>query len=390
MKNYNFDKTVERKGTNSVKYDMLKEVFGREDVLPMWVADMDFETPDFVLSAISNRLQHPVLGYSHRPESFYKAVALWMKNRFDWVVNPSEISFSPGVVTGLFLAMKAFTKPGDKIVVQPPVYFPFFTTIKANERKIVYNQLRENQGYYTMDFKDLKSRIDAQTKMIFISNPHNPVGRAWKKEELKTLVEICDANDILIVSDEIHSDLVFAPHKHIPIASLSDKAAAITFTLMAPSKTFNMAGLSTSMMIVQNQKLLRAYNRQMEATHLNQGNIFGTVAAEAAYSYGAEWVDEMKDYLQTNINYVEDFITRYLPQIKMQKPEATYLLWLDMKSLEYTDAQLFDLFVNQAGIAINKGAMFGLGGGGYIRMNIAMPKQMVMEAMEKLKSAIRG
>lgn len=390
MKNYNFDKVVERKGSNSVKYDMLKEVFGREELLSMWVADMDFETPDFVLNAISNRLHHPILGYSYRPESFYKAVALWMKNRFGWVVNPSEISFSPGVVTGLFLAMKAFTEIGDKIVVQPPVYFPFFTTIKANNRKIIYNQLLEHQGYYTMDFEDLKSRIDDKTKMIFISNPHNPVGRAWKKEELETLVEICDANDILIVSDEIHSDLVFSPHKHIPIASISDKAAKNTLTLMAPSKTFNMAGLSTSMMIVQNPKLLRAYNRQMEATHLNQGNIFGTIAAEAAYTHGAEWVDEMKDYLQANIDYVEDYITRFLPQIRMQKPEATYLLWLNMKSLKYTDEQLFDLFVNQAGIAINKGAMFGLGGSGYIRMNIAMPKQMVVQAMEKLKSAIEG
>lgn len=388
MKKYNFDIKIVRSGTNSIKYDMLKSYFGREDVLPMWVADMDFETPDFIMNAISNRLQHPVLGYSLRPKSFNQAVASWMKSRFDWQVSPEEISFSPGVVTGIFLAMKAFTVPGDKIIVQPPVYFPFFTTIKANGREIVYNQLKENQDYYTMDFKDLISKIDDQTKMIFISNPHNPVGRAWKRDELETLVGICDQNNILIVSDEIHSDLVFTPHKHIPIASISEKAAKITLTLMAPSKTFNMAGLSTSMMIVQNPKLLRAYNRELEATHLNQGNIFGTVAAEAAYSQGSEWVDEMVDYIKANIDFVDSYISEFLPQIHLVKPEATYLLWLNMKSLQYTDNELFELFVKKAGLAINKGAMFGLGGNGYIRMNIAMPRSFVKEAMVKLRTAI--
>ncbi len=390
MTPYNFDKEINRKGTNSVKYDLLKTYFGREDVLSMWVADMDFETPDFVLEAIAQRLQHPVLGYSLRPKSFNKAVVEWMKTRHGWQVKPTEVSFSPGVVTGLFLAMKAFTKAGDKIVVQPPVYFPFFTTVKANEREIVYNQLHENQGHYTMDFKDLIAKLDNQTKMIFISNPHNPVGRAWKLKELEELVEICHAYNILIVSDEIHSDLVFSPNKHIPIASISAQAAKITLTLMAPSKTFNMAGLSTSMMIIQNPKLMRAYNRQMEATHLNQGNIFGTVGAEAAYNYGADWVDEMMTYLQGNIDFVMDFISRYLPEVKMIKPEATYLLWLNLKALQLSDDKLFDLFVNQAGIAINKGSIFGLGGSGYIRMNIAMPRKYVMEAMEKLKSALAG
>ena len=236
-----------------------------------------------------------------------------------------------------------------------------------------------------MDFEDLKSKLDGKTKMIFISNPHNPVGRAWKKHELEELVDICFENNILIISDEIHSDLVFSPNKHIPIASISAKAAEITLTLMAPSKTFNMAGLSTSVMIVQNPKLLRAYNRRIEAAHLNQGNIFGAVGAEAAYRNGAGWVDEMMTYLQGNVDFVEAFIKQHLPQIKLQKPEATYLLWLDMKSMHLTDDELFNLFVNQAGLAINKGAIFGPGGSGYIRMNIGMPKKYVVEAMDRLE-----
>ena len=382
---YDFDKIIERKGTASVKYDLVEELYGREDLLPMWVADMDFETPYFIREAIAERLAHPVLGYGIRPQSFFEAVALWLDKRHNWKVDPREISFSPGVVTGLYLAQKAFSQNGDAVVVQPPVYFPFFITVNKNKRKLVYNQLIENEGYYKMDFDDLELKLkDVSTKMIFISNPHNPVGRAWKKDELERLVELCYESNTLIISDEIHSDLILKPHKHIPVASLSEKAAEITLTLMAPSKTFNMAGLSTSVVIAKNPRLLKKYNEMLEATHTGQGNVFGTVAAEAAYRCGASWLDELMDYIGGNVDFVSDFIKENLPGIKMQKTEATYLLWLDVRALGMNSKQLKELFVNKAGLALNYGEIFGPGGKGFVRMNVGAPRKLIVEAMERI------
>ncbi len=389
MSKYNFDNIVERKGTNSVKYDLSNEIFGTDDIIPMWVADMDFNSPPFILKAIEQRLQHPILAYSIRPDSFTKSITYWLKSRYNWEVDESQISFSPGVVPGMLMSMTAFSNPGDKIIVQPPVYFPFFTTIKANGRQIIYNQLIEKDNYYTMDFNHLESSIDNNTKAIFICNPHNPVGRAWKKDELERIVDICYSKNIKIFSDEIHSDIIIKPNKHIPLASISEKAAEITITIMAPSKTFNMAGLSTSFVVIQNPDLLKKYNKELDAFHLRQGNIFGTVATEAAYSpIGAIWVDEMLDYVTENINFVMGFIHKNLPQISIQKPEATYLLWLNMKELGMTHKELTEFFIHKVGIGINQGRIFGPGGNGYIRMNVATSLSIVKEAMERLKKAI--
>ncbi len=389
MIKYNFDNIVDRKNTNSVKYDLIKEVFGTDDLIPMWVADMDFNTPPFILNAMEKRIKHPILGYNFRPESYNNAIKYWLKTRYDWDVDSAQLTFSPGVVSGLMMAMTAFTNPGDKVIVQPPVYFPFFTTIKENKRKLVYNPLTVNNEFYSMDFDNLKDIIDNETKAIIISNPHNPVGRAWKKYELQQLVDICYTHGILIFSDEIHSDFVFSPHKHIPIASISIKAAEITITIMAPSKTFNMAGLSTSFVVIQNDKNLKRYNKELEAYHLLQGNIFGTVGAEAAYSQeGAQWVDEIVSYIDENIDYVVNFISTNIPQIELRKPEATYLLWLNMKAFNFTSKGLSDFFTNKVKLGVNKGVIFGPGGDGYVRINVATSRAIVKEAMLRLKIAI--
>lgn len=385
---YNFDKQIKRENTNSVKYDLRRKVFGTEDVIPMWVADMDLETPKFIRDAVKERAEHEVYGYSYRPEGYYQSIVAWLENQHNWKVHSKEISFSPGVVPGLVLSVLAFTQPGDKIIVQPPVYFPFFTSIKDNGRQIINNELLNKDGYYSMNFEDLKSQIDARTSMLIISNPHNPVGRAWKKEELEELVDICDQNNILIISDEIHSDLVFAPNKHIPIASISAKAKGNTITFMAPSKTFNMAGLSSSFAVIQNRKLKKVYDSFLDAYHLYLGNIFGNVATEAAYTNGDKWVNEMKTYIEGNVDYVQDFVAKKLPQIKFKKPEATYLLWLDFSSLNLDDKELNSFLIKQAGLGLNQGSVFGMGGTGFMRMNVACPREIVIKAMEQLKNAL--
>ena len=384
---FDFDKNTKREETDSVKYDLRRKVFGTDDVLPMWVADMDLETPSFLRDAVIQRAKHEVYGYSYKSDSYYKSIINWLDIQHNWKVHTKEISFSPGVVPGLVLSVLAFTQPGDKIIVQPPVYFPFFTTVKDNGRQLIHNNLKQENGHYKMDFDNLKSQIDSRTSMIIISNPHNPVGRAWKREELEELVDICDKNDILIVSDEIHSDLVYLPHKHIPIASISKRAQEITLSFMAPSKTFNMAGLSSSFAIIPNRKLRKTYNSYLDSYHLYLGNIFGTVATEAAYSKGKDWVREMKSYIEANIDYAKKFIDSEIPQVKLQKPEATYLLWLDFTSLGLSDKKLNQFLIKEAKLGLNQGSVFGNGGAGFMRMNVACPRSTVEKALKQLKEA---
>lgn len=388
---YNFDKEINRENTNSVKYDLRRKVFKTDkNIIPMWVADMDLETPEFVREAVKERANHEVFGYSFRPDTYNKSIANWVKTRHNWKINSGSIVFSPGVVPGLALSVLAFSQIADKIIVQPPVYFPFFTTIKENGRQIVENNLINTNNYYTIDFEDLKSKIDARTSMIIISNPHNPIGRAWKKEELEELVDICEKKDIIIISDEIHSDIVFAPNKHIPIASISEKAANRTITFMAPSKTFNMAGLSSSFAIITNQKLRKIYNSFVESYHLYLGNIFGNIATEAAYTNGNEWVNQMNNYIEANINFAHKYIEENIPQISFVKPEATYLLWINFKKLNMTDVELNNFLVNKAGIGLNTGSVFGANGSGFMRMNVACTRKTLENALIKLKAACLG
>jgi len=387
---HDFNKIIKRENTDSVKYDLRKLYFRKEDVIPMWVADMDFETPDFIRDAVKKRANHPIYGYSIKPDSYYKAIIKWLKESYNWDVSKGEICFSPGVVPGLVLALMAFTKPGDKIVVQAPVYFPFFTSVLENGRQLLHNDLIEKDNYYSINFEDLEKKLsDPKTKVLMTSNPHNPVGRVWKHDELKQIANLCQKYDVLLFSDEIHSDLVFNNFKHIPAAAISEDAKQRSIVFMAPSKTFNMAGLSTSYLVIQNPDLRKEYKRIVEAYHLGLGNVFGTVALEAAYENGRPWLLDLISYLNKNVEIVDSFLKENIPEITFAKPEATYLLWLNCKALNLDDEKLNEFFIKEAGLGLNKGSIFGQGGSGFMRMNIACPASVVENALTLLKDAVK-
>ncbi|NPD44787.1 MULTISPECIES: MalY/PatB family protein [unclassified Lentimicrobium] len=386
---YDFDKVIERSETNSVKYDLREFFFQDKDVIPMWVADMDFETPEFIRDAIKKRAEHPIYGYSIKPESYFQSIINWLKKRFTWDIEKKDILFSPGVVPGFTLAIMAYTQPGDKVVTQPPVYFPFFQSVEDNGRELVYNQLIEKDNYYTIDFEDLDTKLsDPKAKVLLISSPHNPVGRVWHSEELEKMVTLCHKHDVLILTDEIHSDLVFKGSQHIPTASISNTAKELCVTFMAPSKTFNMAGLSTSFLVIQNEKLKKKYEEILQAYHLGMGNVFGNEALEAAYNFGEDWLEELNEYLSSNTNFVFNFLEKNIPEITFLKPEATYLLWLNCKELGLNEKELPAFFIKKAGLGLNNGTIFGPGGNGYMRMNVACPLSTIKIALGQLLQAI--
>ena len=382
----NFDKIIDRSGTGSIKYDRRKQVFGREDVLPMWVADMDFESPSFVIDAIKKRLEHPVLGYTLRQDPFADAFIGWANRRYSWDVKKCWLTFSPGVVPALVLSILAMTEEGDKIIIQPPVYAPFFEAVEGNGRTLVTNPLKKDEnGRYTMDFDDLEKKIDDRTKMIIISNPHNPVGRVWSEEELRTLGEIALKHGLIIVSDDIHADFIYKGHKYTPIAKLDERFADITVTAMSPSKTFNIAGLSTSIVVIPNEELRNKYNHKLMSAHLFLGNIFGGVAFEAAYNNGDQWLGELLEYLEANIDYAVGYIREKIPSIKVWRPESTFLLWLDFSGTGLTHEEVKDKLINEALLGFNDGKTFGEGGEMHFRMNIAAPRKVVEDALGRLE-----
>lgn len=385
---WNFDEPAVREGSNCIKYDLRQETFGNKDVIPMWVADMDFNTPDFIISALKERLNHEICGYSFRPAEYYSSIIDWIKKRHNWTIEKEWISFSPGIVPALNFCTLAFTNPGDNIIVQPPVYFPFFSAVESHGRNLIYNRLRESDGKWEMDFESLTDAIDSKTKMIIISNPHNPVGRVWTTDELKSLAEICLKKNILILSDEIHSDLVLPGFTHTPVASLSDEIAASTITFMAPSKTFNLAGLSTSSVIISNPVHRKAFTRVLDNLHVGGGNIFGTIASIAAYSKGHEWLDALLDYIDNNIDFTADYCRKMIPEIKPVIPEATYMMWLDCRNLGMNGKELQSFFVHKAGVGMNEGSTFGPGGEGFMRINLAATHQTVMRAVEQIEKAV--
>ena len=388
MTKYNFDEIIKRENTNSFKFDLRHKFFGTHDVYPMWVADMDFKTPSFVIDALKKRLEHEILAYSFQPEGFRTSVVNWMKKRHGWEIKPGWISYSPGVVPSLNIAVTAFTQPGDKVIVQPPVYFPFFQAVKNNNRILVDNPLQLSKGRYFMDFDDLKKKIDSKTKLLLLCNPHNPAGNVWKKEELEELTDICIKNDILIISDEIHSDIVYKPNKHIPTASLSSETANQTITLMSPSKTFNIAGLFTSMVIISNPVLQKKFDKLFNDFHMSQGHIFGSIAHEAAYSKGEEWLEELLTYLKGNIDFLTEYLNNYIPEINVISPEATYLVWLDCRKLGLNKDELRTFFIEKAQLGLSEGAIFGTNGDGFQRINIACPRSIVEQSLQKLNKAV--
>ncbi len=387
MKHYNFDEIVARQGTNCLKYDALPLFFKTKEALPLWVADMDFKTPDFIVDAIKKRVEHEIFGYTFKPDSYYEAIIGWMKRRHNWDVKKEWISFSPGVVAGLTFAVETFSKPGDGVIVQPPVYFPFFDCVKGTNRKLIENPLKIENGRYTFDLEDLKAKIDENTKLLMLCNPQNPGGMVWTREELVALTDICIENDIMIISDEIHSDLVYKEHKHIPIASISDKVAQNCMISMAPSKTFNVAGLATSLVIIPNKAKFTSYERAIGVGHFGMGNIFGSVALEAAYTHGDEWLNQTIDYLWDNYLLIEEFIKEKLPRVKVMKPEATYLVWLDFSDYGMKNDELIKFTVENAKVALNDGGRFGTGGDGWLRINTGCPRSILQEALVRLEKA---
>ncbi len=384
---WNFDEPIDRSNTNSVKYDLRNLKFGKENIIPMWVADMDFKTPPFIVDAVKKRAEHEIYGYTFRGSGFYNAVMHWMNYKHGWKVRKNWITFSPGVVPALSTAVLAFTSPGDKIIVQPPVYFPFYSSIQNFGRQVINNQLIEKDGEYYIDFEDLEKQIDSRTKMLMFCSPHNPVGRVWTKDELQQLADICVKHDLLVISDDIHSDLVFEPNKHIPLATISDEIAKRTISTFAPSKTFNVAGLSTSAIIVSNEKLKKRFDSFMQDLHISGGNIFGAVALEAAYTQGAEWLTDLINYLSVNVKMVKEFTEKPNIKIKMKKPESTYLLWLDFRDYNLPEQEINKLIIEKAGLGFNPGSIFGPGGEGFQRMNIACPHCVVKEALSNLEKA---
>lgn len=387
---YNFDEIIDRNNTDAIKIERCKALFGTQEVLPLWVADMDFRTPDFIIEAVQKRLEHPVLGYSMPPKNFYTSLMQWINEHHNWNVNREWVGFLPGIVPGLAFAVQCFTQPGDEIIVQPPVYYPFFHVVEKNHRVLIYNPLKEVNSKYEMDFDDLESKITPKTKMFILCNPHNPGGKAWGKETLLRLDEICSKHNILVISDEIHADMVFTGFTHTPYATVSEQAANNSVTFMAPTKVFNMPGLISSSFIIPNKELRNRFVDYLEASEIGSGNIFAYAATIAAYEKGEDWRVHMLDYVQGNIDYVVDFFQQNIPQIKPMKPEASFLVWLDCTTLGMETDDLFNFFVQKAGLGLNKGTIFGPGGESHLRLNVACPRSVLEKALNQLLFAIKG
>ena len=381
---YDFDKIINRADTNCVKYDLRQQVFGNPDVLPMWVADMDFETPDFVRKAVIERAEHPVYGYHFKNEPYFQSIAGWLKRRHNWEVPTEWMSFTPGVVCGFNMAVLAFTQPGDEIIIQPPVYPPFHHAVSSHGRKLVYNTLVDRGDGYEINFDQLAEQAKT-AKMLILCNPHNPVGRCWTRNELLLLGEICLKNNVLVISDEIHCDLVLPGYKHIPFATLGHQYAMNCITFHAASKTFNLAGLATSTAIIPNENLRKKYVTYVEDLEAHLGNIFGKVATQTAMNHGDEWLGQLLDYVQGNIDYVSEFMVAHLPKVKFHKPQATYMMWLDFTGYGLSEEELWHRMTQEANLGFNRGKDFGEAGGGYFRINLACPRTTVEEAMKRLK-----
>lgn len=388
MKQYNFDEVLDRRGTDSVKYDELKSRFGREDLIPLWVADMDFRTPDFIVDAIRKRCEHEVFGYTFGSDEYVESIINWVHYKYNWRVQREWINYIPGIVKGIAFVLQCFTQPGDKVIIQPPVYHPFRLVPEGMNRQVVYNPLIEVNGCYEMDFEQLESIIDDSCKVLILSNPHNPGGIVWRKETLSRLAEICVKHQILVISDEIHAEMAYPQYKHYPFASVSAEAASCSICFMAPSKTFNIAGIVSSYAIIPDEKIRNTFYSFMEAGEFCAGTIFAYTATTAAYTYGAEWLQQMRMYVMENVRYVDEFLKAHLPQIKVYPPQASFLIWLDCRGLKMDQKELVSLFVDKAGLALNDGSMFGPGGEGHMRLNVGCPRSILEKAMNALKKAV--
>jgi cystathionine beta-lyase len=389
METYDFDEIIDRRGTGSVKHDTLPEHFGRDGLTPLWVADMDFRTPGFIVDALRKRLEHPVFGYTRLPADYYDSIAAWNRRLHGWDVKREWLSFIPGIVRGIAFAIERFTREGDRVIIQPPVYHPFRLVPEAMKREVVRNPLRLTAGgTYTMDFDHLRSVIDERCKLLILSSPHNPAGIVWSRETLQELAAICHAGHITVLSDEIHSEMIYPPFRHHPFPTVSAEAAACSITFAAPSKTFNIAGIVASYAVVPDGRLRKAFYTHLRAGEYNEGSLFSYIATVAAYTHGEEWRRRMLDYIIANVDFVDGYLKAHIPQIKACRPQASFLIWLDCRALRLGRKELTALFTEHAGLALNDGVTFGDEGEGYMRLNVGCPRRTLETALEKLKNAV--
>ena len=389
--NHHFDEYIDRSGSDCVKLERMKTVFGREDLIPLWVADMDFKTPPAITDALRERVNHELYGYTIASDAYYRSIIGWLEQRHEWQVDQDQICYVPGVVKGFAFAIDVFTDKGDKVIIQPPVYHPFRIVTSSLGREVVDNPLLLEEGKYRMDLEGLRTIVSQnECKMLILCNPHNPGGRSWSPDELRELAEICYAHGVLVVSDEIHADLALPGYRHTPFATVSEKAVSNSLTLMAPSKTFNIAGIVSSFAVIPDKAIREKYFSYLEPRELNQGSLFAYTATTAAYEKCGGWLDEMLAYVQGNIDCVNRFLKEQIPQIRAMLPEASFLVWLDCRGLGLSQRDLVRLFVDQAGLALNDGAMFGPGGEGFMRLNVGTPRSVLEKALNKLKKAING
>ncbi len=378
-----FDEVVNRCGTYSVKHDILDTIFGEPDVLPMWVADMDFRVATEISDAIKSRAEHDIYGYTFHPPSFFQSVVEWANRRHGWTILPEWLSFSPGVVPALNLCMLAYTDPGDQVIIQTPVYPPFYTAISDHNRELICNPLVRTDNGYEMDFEHLESIIDRKTKMLILCHPHNPVGRVWTQQELERLAAICVRHQLIVVCDMIHSDLILDGHPCPSFAEISQEIAALTVSLIAPSKTFNMAGLNSSLVFTSNPVLKAKFDQVKNSLHIGLGNIFGTVALETAYKHGDAWLDGLLKYLNTNFDILDEW-TSNRPYIRYIRSQGTYLAWLDFSPSGLSGDQLYQAIIHKAKVGLNKGLEFGQEGASFMRMNVGCPSSIVRQAIRQM------
>ena len=383
---YNFDEIIPRKNSDCLKYDKLQEMFGTDDALSMWIADMDFRTPPFVIEALRRRLDHEVLGYTFCSPQWKPAIQNWVSRHYGWDVKEEEIGFVGGIVPAISFAVQCFTAPGDKILIQPPVYHPYHHVVKDLGRTLVYNPLRLVDGQFEIDFEDFERKIEG-CKLFLLCNPHNPGGRVWNADELVRIADICARNSVIVISDEIHCDMALTGYKHTVFATVSEAAAQNSVTLMAASKTFNIAGLKSSYHIIQNEALRKQYSEYLTRSELDTAHLFATTAVAVAYNEGDEWLAQMLQYVEENIAFLDKYLKENMPKISFIRPQASYLVFLDARELGMPQERLVEFFLKEAKVAMNDGTMFGQEGAGFMRMNLGCPRATLQQALEQIKAA---
>lgn len=386
--NYNFDEIIDRRHTDSVKWDGAVKAWGRDDLLPMWVADMDFRTPPFVMEALRRRLDHEVLGYTSACDEWYTSICSWLHRRHQWDIRPDQLTFVPGIVRGQAFALQCFTEPGDRVMVMTPVYHPFFLVTERLGRQPVYSPLELRDGQYHICFERFERDVQG-CKVLILCNPHNPGGRVWTADELRRIADICAEAGVMVISDEIHADLTLPPYQHHPFATVSETAARQSLIFMAPSKAFNMPGLGSSYAISLNDDICRRFQTFMQAGEFSEGHLLAYIGAAAAYTHGDEWLEQALAYIQGNIDFTENYLKEQIPGVGMIRPQASFLVFLDCRGLHLSQPELEKLFAEKAHLALNSGTQFGAPGEGFMRLNVGCPRAVLKQALDSLKAAVQ-